>query len=626
MFIRETKTKNKKTGKKYVKHVLIESYRSKNGPRHRVIMQLGRLDLPKKLWPALAAELESLLAGTKQLSIFKQCKAVCKTADEAMRHYHFVQNRKTRKRERWDNRQLETVDLNTATTGYSRSLGPELVGHHVWRDLQFPRILEKCGLSPRERSLAEAVVLGRLIQPGSDLATWRWIRNQTALVEMTEVSIESVKKDAVYEIADQLLKHKIPIEKHLLKREKELFPDRDTLYLFDLTNFFMEGQCRKNTLAARGKSKDKRSDCCLVSLALVVDSQGFPITSRVYEGNISEPSTLKDILYDMRFLPEEEQQELLKTKPTLVMDRGLATRDNLAFIRHHKFPYVIIERGPKEKGYADIFTAFPEGFEPIRRAGRQDVWVRKVAGPDEETARVLCMSEGRKAKEKAIADRWEERARDDLVRFQNSIANGYIKAIDKVNQRLGRIMERYRGFNKRFEVIVEPGEDGRNADKLTWKYISVDNEEGEVEPLHGCYVIETSHANKEAIDIWNLYMTLERVEEAFHSLKGDLGTRPINHQLAPRTEAHLFTSVMAYHILIYTESRLSKKVDHRRWETIRTVLQTHRRNTIIITDEKDIIHHIRQSGQAEPCHLEIYKKLGIKDPLRRNHYRVGRRV
>lgn len=211
MFVRETKTKDKLTGTVYRKHTLVESFRSKKGPRQRTIMQLGTLDLPEKLWPALAAELERRLAGqsgTEQSSFLKADKNVRKLADEAMEHYLFRQERKTERARRLEHRQLVGVDLNTATTSHSRSLGPELVGHQAWGNLRFPEILEGCGLSPRERSLAEAVVLGRLIEPGSDLATWNWIRNLSAATELVETSIEKVKKNSVCEIADQLLKHK----------------------------------------------------------------------------------------------------------------------------------------------------------------------------------------------------------------------------------------------------------------------------------------------------------------------------------------------------------------------------------------------------------------------------------
>jgi len=579
----------------------------------------------------LAAALERELSGQIELSgLTKEPlpAAVKKTAEQAITHYQFLRNRKEESRERKKQRRLKKIDLNTATTAWQRSLGSELVGHHTYRKLKLPDFLRQCGFSARERSLAEAVVLGRLIKPGSDLGTWRWIREMSTVSELTEVSLEKIKKDAIYEITDQLLEHKAPIEEHLFQREKKIFPDRGSLYLFDLTNFYFEGEAAGNTLAQYGKSKDKRNDCPLVSLALVVDRHGFPVISRVYEGNIGEPKTLKEILEDLEILPKDGQGELPVFLPTLVMDRGLATNDNIKLIRGSRLPYIIIERGPRQKEYVELFRKYKKTFERIKRKGNQDVWVRKIVGPDKDTVRVLCVSEGRKLKESGIARRWEGRAIEDLKKLQQSVEGGYIKAIDKVNQRLGRIRERYPGFGNRFKVSIEAAADGAKTAKVHWERLSAGTDKNgpETDLLHGCYVIETPHIEESGRALWKLYMTLTRVEDAFRSLKTDLGTRPINHQLGHRTAAHLFISVLAYHLLISIEYQLCRKGDKRRWSTIREILQTHQRNTIILTDENDNIHHIRQSGQPESAHLDIYNKLDIIDPLPRHQSLIGRRV
>ncbi|MCP4750870.1 MAG: IS1634 family transposase [Proteobacteria bacterium] len=468
-------------------------------------------------------------------------------------------------------------------------------------------------------------MLGRLIKPGSDLSTWNWLVSQTALVELTEAPLAKVGKHGVYSIADRLLEHKNEIENHLLQREKVLFPNRKSLYLLDLTNFYMEGQCAGNDLAFQGKSKEKRSDCPLVSLALIVDSEGFPVVSRVYEGNVSEPSTLKEILCEMGCLEKNGQMELPNCRPTLVMDRGIATSDNLTLIRENCFPYIIIERSPRHKEYTDVFANYTETFRRIGGKGRKDVWVLKVDGPDEDTCRILCVSEGREAKEKAIAEGWIHRAAADLKQFQTSIRKGSIKKIDKVHQRLGRIKGRYAGFGKRFAAHFVLADDGKTAEDLIWEKTETDAVDDESGLLYGCYVIETSYAEKQADDIWRLYMTLTRVESAFRSLKTDLGTRPIYHQIANRTKGHLFISVLAYHLLINIEYRLSQRGDNRGWKTIRDVLRTHQRTTIVLLDEDGNIHHIRHSGQVEPQHRDIYNNLTIKNMLSTIHYKVAKK-
>ncbi len=659
MFIREKQTKNKKTGNIYVKHVLVESYHTTNGPRQRTVMQLGRLDLPKKHWSVLAKELQERLAAVpkqEQLSFVTDNKAkqtlelenrVRVLADKAIDDYHSlkrdtkatVSESQVRSPTKNDNGPTEdseveidpkegalfkVVDCNSLTTTCSRSFGAELVGHHVWRQLQFPDVLKQCGFKDRELSLGEAIVVGRLVKPASDLSTWNWIRENSAISELTRVSIAKIKKNAVYEISDQLLKHKKTIEQHLLKREQTLFPNRQSLYLFDLTNFYLEGNCEKNSLAQFGKSKEKRNDLRIVSLALMVDADGFPVTSRIYQGNIGEPATLRDILEDMGYLGPNCQLELLPTKPILIMDRGIATIDNIKLVKDCQLSYIVVERSPKHKDYAEDFGDYHNTFERIVRKGQQDVWIQKTSDSNDESCRVLCVSEGRKAKEKAIADRWVTHATDDLQRLRSSIHKGNIKAIDKVNQRLGKIKGRYRGFNKRFSAEITSDADAKKAVDLNWKTLEADPEEKET--LFGCYVIETNRQNLTAEEIWHLYMTLTRVESAFRSLKTDIGTRPIYHQLARRTEAHIFVSILAYHLLISIEYQLSRHGDNRSWKTIRSVLETHRRNTIVFTDKDKLINHIRQSAQPESSHVDIYRKLNVRDPLKRNHYIAGRRT
>jgi transposase len=648
MFIREIKTNNRKTGKTYIKHVLVESIHTESGSRQRTVMQLGKLDIPKKHWHLLAEELQRRLSGdqmTGQLSLIPDNKtkrqqelekSLQKSADKAIAKYHALKNqnpeqasttKKNRRRKEPFGDQgvfMKTIDCNTLTSGFSRSLGPELVGYHTWQQLQLPTILKQCGLTVRQTAMAAAVVIGRLIRPASDFSTWKWIRDHSSISELTSYPVSGVKKDAVYEIADELLKHKSTLEQHLFQRERQLFPDRQSLYLFDLTNFHMEGVCADNDLAAFGKSKQKRNDLKLISLALMVDSEGFPVTSRVYEGNIGEPITLRQILEDMGYLEPNGQLELLPAKPILVMDRGIATSDNLALIKQHQFSYIVVERAPRHKEYTSDFADYQDSFERIERTEDKDVWVKKVTTDDPNVCRVLCLSEGRQSKEQAIADRWVKRAITDLEKLRTSIAKGSIKNLEKVHQRLGKIKGRYAGFSKRFTAEIIADNNQRLATGLKWQEldaISTDDDQ-----LFGCYVIESDQTKLTSKQIWHLYMTLTRVEAAFHSLKTDLGTRPVYHQLAGRSEAHIFISVLAYHLLIAIEYQLSRKCDRRSWKTVRQILETHRRDTIVFTDDENVIHHIRQSGQTEPSHAEIYRSLDVKDPLKRHHTVVGRRT
>jgi len=612
MFIREYVTNNKKTGTRYVTHRLVESVKTEKGPRQRIVMHLGTLTLPRSEWRKLAALLESRLAG--QLSMFEEeFPAIAEAADKAFEHYKFVQARQKERVTQKENREIVPVDLQSVATGYSRSLGPELVAHTFWERLGFDRILASGGFDQKQLVLAKAVIIGRLVAPGSERKTWQWFRRSTALAEILPFDLTTAGKDAFYEIADVLYAKKELLEKALRNREVTLFSVKTTLFLYDLTNTYFEGSCRKNTLAKRGKSKEKRSDCPLVTLALVVDQLGFPVFCQIYSGKQSEPKTLEEILDELYRQGEELFKEHL---PTIAMDRGIATKKNIELLMAKHYPYIVIERRQVERDYPEEFQSVKETFEQITPDDEQAVYVKEI--PFAEGCRVLCYSEGRELKERAINMLSEKRFLEALSQLQRSVAKGSILHPEKVAQRLGRLKERHSAA-RLYEITLEV-----TGKKVTG--VKANKKPAEKDDLNGCYVIETSHQNMTAKEIWEAYMTLTQVEGAFRALKTDLGVRPVYHQIAQRTKAHLFISVLAYHLLISIEHALRSHGDHRRWSTLREQLATHQRNTVIFTDAENKIHHLRVSGTPEKEHREIYRLLGVKDPLKRRHHLAGSRL
>ncbi len=293
MFVRETLTKNRVTGAVYKKHQLVESIRTANGPRQRIVMELGTLELDKSEWKKLSSLIANRLAG--KTSLFEDDPLVVKQAQACLSHYDFTKTQKQESALRKRGSHFIPVDLNSASTSFNRSLGPELVAYEFFKRIGLNEILRDIGIDPTKRSLIAAQVIGRLIFPSSDLSTHRWLRNKSSLGELLEVDITNVGKDQIYEIADLLIVKKKEIESKLNKAQVNLF-SKPRLLLFDLTNTYLEGQAKNNALAKYGRSKEKRSDCLLVTLALVVDERGLPIYSEILEGNESEPRTLKDVL------------------------------------------------------------------------------------------------------------------------------------------------------------------------------------------------------------------------------------------------------------------------------------------------------------------------------------------
>lgn len=628
MFIREVKVRGR-TKEYSIIHRLVESYRNSEGEvRQRVILNLGTIDIPKSRWKELAFLLEQRYKGQE---VFDSLSPdLEKAADNLYARAEYYKAKPEVEKKIKDQRELETVDIQSLQVSESRSLGPELAVRKMWDDLGLTDILQDNGLTNRQISVAQALVFGKLIAPGSELATWGWFNERTSLGEMTPEDIRGLGKDSFYETGDLLFSLKDKIENALCQRETSLFNLDRRLFLFDLTNVFFEGNGLKNELGFRGKSKDKRSDCPLVSLALLVDNAGFPIYSRILPGNQSEPATLQDVLEQLK---GELKQCALDKQPTLIMDRGIATSANIALIKAWGYSYTVIERAPTEREYGAEYEEL-KGLldeqataEILGKRGwqavREDASVYVKHSQAAECTRALVFSLKKEAKELAMDRLKEKRLLEDLERLKKSVAKRSICLSSKVNERLGKIKQKYPGASNWFDISCKTTEDGLQATDLVW----TKKELGRQRPVFaGCYVIETNKAGMEAIDIWNEYVTLTRVESAFRDLKSELGLRPVYHQNAKRTQAHLFISVLAYHLLVGMETRLKEKGDHREWQAIRLTLSTHQRMTVSMVNKDGESIQVRLSGNPESSHLDIYQALGVTDRLRKIKKTIRKRM
>jgi len=535
MFIREYKTKNKKTNKVYIKHQLVESYRTEAGPRQRIVMNLGKVDLKKSDWRRLAFVLEGRLSGQDSLIDEPEINAA---ADAAMRNYDFY---KIRKRQDTKRHKSLTIDPLKIGAGTCRSLGPELIGLDAWDRLSMDAILKEAGLEKKSRDLAKAAVLARLIAPASEASTIEWIRKRSSVAEIIDTALLNIKKDPVYEIADVLLYHKEKIERLLREKEKEIFPTGSTLFLYDLTNTYFEGCCKGNSIAKRAKSKEKRNDCPLAALALLVDIRGYPVFSQVYEGNQSEPVTLAGVLDR---LEDCSQKSLFSIKPTIVADRGIATKDNIALLTDRGYPYMVVERKRRQADYIEEFKDAEDSFDKTVKADGTIYFKKAVDG---SVARLLVLSTAKKQKEEAMDSLKEKRFLEDAGSLKRSVLKGNVTLVPKVGIRIGRLLQRYPTVSKYYDIDTETDKEGKKVLALKVEKKKVKRDDRNV--LTGCYVIETTHTHMKAADILKSYHSLSRIEAAFRSLKTDLGIRPVYHQTAKRTMGHLFISVLAYHLL-----------------------------------------------------------------------------
>jgi transposase len=618
MYIREYKIKNKKTGEIYVEHKLVESVRTDKGPRQRVIMPLGTLAIPRIDRKRLAHALECQITGQQsmlgihdadlerlalKLASNNSLSKSLEILDEIKQQEHEKQQKAP------DRNRYIPIDLNSVKMKETRSLGAEILCMRAWDILGLSSILKKLKFSTTSISIAMVLLFGRMISPGSERHTIEWFRKRSALQEIPGVSdLGRCGKDRYYNVADDLYAHKDRIEDMLYQREREHFPHTEsTIYLYDLTNTYLEGHGLNNNLAARGHCKSKRYDCPLITLALVVSDDGMPICSQVYKGNQPEPETMAEVME--RLFQRLYGSQIPIFKPTVAMDRGIATEDNVKWLKENGYHYIVIMREDCSEEYRQQFESERSTFELASRkrsiyGDENDVYIYKEP-TNGDICRVLCISEGKARKEKAIAENKGSPFLEDIENFRRSIRKGTIKKPDKIANKLKRIKEKHKKLSANYEMSLD-----KDGEKVTG--ISLTKKVEEVEPLYGCYVIESSHADMSAEEIWRLYMTLSRVESAFRSMKETLGMRPVYHQTADRSAAHLFITVLSYHLLSMIENLMTEQEDTRTWGTLRDVMSTLMRGTITMRDDRGATYYLRLSGEPEDEHQDILEKLDVR--------------
>ena len=591
MFIREINKKNPGSDKIYTYHRLMESVRTPRGPRQRTLLNLGELKLPRDQWKALANRIEEIVTGQGALY------PVPETLEELARQYAQELRQKEIRAgamiEEHPAADYETVDLHSLSCHESRSVGGEAVALNAFNQLQLPEILTDMGFDDSSLPKAALLIIGRLLYPASERATLVWGQEMSALSELLETDFQQISSNALYRISDRLLEQKAEIEARLSARERDLFGLGEKILLYDLTNTYLEGSGAGSEKAHFGHSKEKRSDCPLITLSLVLDEDGFSKASRVFPGNVSEPATLRNILETLE-AERQQRADLFSPRPTLIIDAGVATEDNLKLITAAGFHYVTVNRRrPKE-----IPTT---GLLVIKDDAKAKVEVKKIEA-DGETI-LYCQSQGRLKKEEAIKTRLQKRFEEGLAAIAASLKKkGGLKAYPKVLERLGRLRQKYPSINLFYDIEVK--ENQGLATDIIWQ---IPDQSGLKARFAGAYYLRSSRTDLSEKELWSLYNTLTNVEDAFRSLKGELGLRPVYHRKDARIEGHLFITVLAYHLLVAIQRRLREAGLHFRWQTIRRRMATQTRVTAAMTNNQGQRIHIRQTTQPEPFHMAVHK-------------------
>jgi len=594
-------------GRTYTNYVLVESVHTAKGPRQKTICSLGDLSpRPREAWIEFARKIEDALLGQSHL-LDTDDSEVADIVDR-------VRARRRNEQRRGEEHPpppaplpanrgaLIKVDPTRVATERHREAGPVHVGYQFWQRLELDRILRDCGLSATVLRLACAMVLNRLIAPASEHAMPAWLR-RTALGDLFGTDFDTLEEDPLYKVLDKLYPHRAAIEAALAERERSLFNLDVTIYLYDLTSTYFEGQCARNPKAKRGYSRDHRPDCKQVVVALVINRDGFAITHEVFAGNTQDRATLATMLDLLT------ARAGLKEGATVVVDRGMAFDENIAEIKRRKLHYVVACRQPeRDRWLADFDDT--DGFIPVLRQpsplnpGQKKTMIEVKIRRDGDQTYVLCRSAQRIPKDRAIRARQEGCLRADIDRLAKRIAQRRLVKPAKINQAIGRLKERYPRVARYFDLSYDPRTATVaapfNADK-----------HAKAEQLDGCYLIKTDRTGLSGDELWRIYVLLTRAENAFRDMKSPLAERPIFHHTERRTEAHIFLCVLAYHLLIAIEKTLLDHGIHTSWPTVRDTLKSHQICTVVLPTDGGSTLRIRKAATPEPDVQDLYRALGI---------------
>ena len=598
MFIKRT-TKRLK-GKTYFNHLLVESVATDKGPRHRVVCSLGSLEpAPPKEWRALARRMEEALDEQQALLIDKPLAALPEPGREGLRA--------RRPRVGADSGEF---DLEGLEFEQCREAGPVHVGHQMWERLGLDQILSQAGLSDEAQLLSQLMTLNRLIAPGSELAMSEWIR-RTALADMVQKDFSALNEDRLYRNLDKLYPRRTAIEAQLVERERTLFGLKETIYLYDLTSTYFEGQALANPKAMRGYSRDKRPDCKQVVVGLVLDSEGFPKAHEVFAGNRPDSTTVAEMLRAL------EKRTGKVPGATVVVDRGMADSENLAAIRSAGYHYLVAGQQVGRGLYQEQFEAEENWQEIEREPSPRNPSQKKVrvfvkaaqAGEGQQEVIALCWSEGRTQKDRAIRQKQQGRLELELQKLQRRVKKGRLRDSAKIHQAIGRLKERYSRVARYYQISYVAQEAA-----LLWQEDLL--AKARAQELDGTYLLKSSRLDLGHEEMWRTYILLTRVESAFRGMKSPLMERPIFHHLERRVETHIFLCVLAYHLLVCIERAFLDAGIHTSWATLREQLSTHQVLTVRLpSPQRKASLTIRRDSKPEQVHRKIYKVLRMPERI-----------
>ena len=503
MFIRPCyRTKN---GRRHAYWALVESYRTERGPRQRTVAYLGQLDEAGRLGVKRAAQ-GNKKPTEQQLQLWED-----------------------------DSPAPEWVEVDTAAVRVENQLafGGPWLGLEILRKLGLHDFFQRTIPQGKEKVpwslMAQVLMVCRLCNPSSELHIAEHYYRSTAMKERLGIGPEKVYDERLYRALDALLPHKEALEKHLKNRLGELFGLKYDLLLYDVTSTYFEGEAKRNPMAQRGYSRDKRSDCKQVCIGLVVSKCGMPLGYEVFRGNRTDVTTVEEIV-------EMMEGRYGKADRIWVGDRGMMSKKNIEFLKSGNRRYIIGASKASLKQFeqellADDWRRIREGLE-----------VKLCQSPEgDDEVYILCRSRERREKEAAMHQRFEERIEAELRKIDASCQRRKWKK-EVIDRRIGGVMVKNSRAAGLFEVDVQQAADGRAT--MTWQKKDAWRDWATLS--EGCYLLRSNVIDWSCEELWKAYIQLTEAEAAFRIHKSDLRIRPIWHQREDRVLAHILVCFLAY--------------------------------------------------------------------------------
>lgn len=607
MFIRETKKSNAQSGKIFLQYVLIQSYRINGKSRQRNILYLGshKFLQDKELRQKLAKALEEKIYNTlniegvgsyydvldkeyQQLVDSWYAKYLEKQQEDEIQPLSRPADGKTAT--------FEQIDTSSIDTSHCRELGAEWLCLNMTQGLNIDEFLQSNGFAQKETELALLSMISRAVFPASEHKTAQWLEQNSALSELFDTMEAAPNRFALYRIAERLSGHFDAFTEHVYQNTIDLFGLKDTLMIYDLTNTYFEGRKLGSILAKFGRSKEKRSDCKMVSFSAVVNKQGFLRYSRIDKGNISDSATLMDMIKELKGKSRSGYLDKV-----VVIDAGIATEYNLEQLRKNGEKYVCVSR-TSLKDYEDYVS---EGMTQLtdERGNKIEIKLIEPAGKPDKW--LLVKSEMKKMKEQSIRSSFEEKFEEKLNIIRQGIhKKGGTKKINKVWERIGRAKESCKRVSGSYHIEVT--EENGNALDIIWTKKDTGRDD-----RCGVYFIRTNLDNQSDRQIWNIYNTIREVESTFRCLKTDLQIRPVFHQKDKYSTAHIHLGLIAYQIVAAIRHRLKQHGIHSDWSNIVQIMNSQKMNTIEMKMKTKEVH-IRKASTPEQPVRQIYEIMGIK--------------